>query len=296
MQLLVILIALILRRVWNPPSIYRTDLEQSDLARRLIKLWQLPGLNNRSVTFNYIVITLVAVLLFAYVYYQVDHGLFGLVGVAVQAALLFLLLGPQQTEYALRDYLPKWRAQDPEALQDFIQQHFGKTVEGDVWQLHFEFWKAWVNQWLARFFTPLFWYFLLGPLALFWLAFNRSLLLKPEESPLEQRQIKINHIVQTIEQALSWAPARVLAFTFLITGNFAKVIDDVGRGLLDWKLAEADLVAESAKEALSIRPWMQKIEERITQAERQLQALRRLLYRTVSVWIGIIAGFTIIFG
>lgn len=294
MQLLVVLFALLLRRLWNPPSIYT---RRSEVGLQLHSFWDWPGIKERSATFGYLILSITVILIFGVIYQQFAGWFFGLAGITIHVILLSLVLGPLETEEGLTDYLPKWRAQDQESLKHLLQEEYDVEVKGDPWDLHFQFWELWLTRWLERLFTPLFWYLLLGPLVLVWILLNRLLLTKvDDEGQTDPRRIKLNHTIETLQQALTWIPARLLAITFLLTGNFAKVVDDVGRGLINWQLPESELIAESAKEALTIQPWLQHAEERITQAERQLLALRRLLFRTISVWIGAIAIITILFG
>jgi AmpE protein len=92
------------------------------------------------------------------------------------------------------------------------------------------------------FFAVIFWYLLLGPMAA--LAYRLLALCAEhaEQPALRERAVQLRH-------AFDWLPARVLASSFALVGNFVAVSRALLHELLSWDISAAQLVIKAGRAA-----------------------------------------------
>lgn len=131
------------------------------------------------------------------------------------------------------------------------------------------------------FFVVIFWYVLLGPAA----ALGYRLLALAAEratSPLVvERAAQLRH-------ALEWLPARFMALSFALVGNFVAVTRAMLHDLLNWNLDNASFVTRAGCVASEVSAPLQGVDGAST-----LDVLWQLLVRAAIVWYAGIALWTL---
>ena len=166
---------------------------------------------------------------------------YGWLALPVHLLVLIYSLGRGDLQAALGPFRDAWRRGDAQAAYHVaerdlaLQQEEGgdllKQVQGHL------LWQAYQS-----FFAVIFWYLLLGPMAA--LAY-RLLALGAEhgEQPaLRERAVQLRH-------AFDWLPARILAASFALVGNFVAVNRALLHELLSWDISAAQLVIRAGRAA-----------------------------------------------
>jgi AmpE protein len=134
--------------------------------------------------------------------------------------------------------------------------------------------------WFIRFFVPVFWFMFFGlPGAFLWLfSFWFMLELKRDWS-------------DNLINALLWIPARLLALTFCLAGDFVASFKEVMKSLRNPELGADVLLADAARAALAknIPPAFDA-----SSALQQIDEQHALLLRAAIIWLVIIAAATIL--
>lgn len=151
------------------------------------------------------------------------------------------------------------QADDSQQLLQGVQSYM-------LWQAH------------QSFFTVIFWYFLLGPVAA--LAY-RLLALAAEHGTtpaLVERAAQLRH-------AFDWVPVRLLAASFALVGNFVAVSRLMLHELLNWNISAAQLITRIGCAASEVPSPVLGAE-----GVSSLDMLWELLIRAAIVWY---AGFAL---
>ena len=125
---------------------------------------------------------------------------------------------------------------------------------------------------LQDYFVPTFWYLLLGPLG----AVAYRLL----ELTRQQWGHTASHPAAILVHALEWIPARLLALSFALIGQFDSTLRTLRGMALEWELAAAELVARCARAA--------QLPESTEPGLGLLQDTRQLLVRAILTWAVVI--------
>lgn len=196
---------------------------------------------------------------------------YGWLALPVHLLVLIYSLGRGDVLAALGPFRDAWRRGDAQAAYHVAERDLGLQPEEGVALLpqvqgHL-LWQAYQS-----FFAVIFWYLLLGPMAA--LAY-RLLALSAEhaEQPaLRERAMQLRH-------AFDWLPARVLASSFALVGNFVAVSRALLHELLSWDISAMQLVAKAGRAAGEM-PAPVMGEEGV----ETLDQLWQLLIRAAVVW------------
>jgi AmpE protein len=202
---------------------------------------------------------------------------YGWLALPVHLLVLMFCLGRGDVLTALGPFRDAWRRDDAEAaylaaardlaVQADDRQQLLAQVQGYL------LWQAYQS-----FFAVIFWYALLGPMAI--LAY-RLLALCDEyarQPALHERALQLRH-------ALDWLPVRVLASSFALVGNFIAVSRALLHELLNWQISAAQLVAAAGRAAADTPETL--VDDDGLQT---LDALWQLLVRAALLWY---AGFAV---
>lgn len=127
------------------------------------------------------------------------------------------------------------------------------------------------------FFAVVFWYVLLGPVVALAYRLNALLVQHAVAPELRERAVQIQH-------GLDWFPARVLALTFGLVGDFVALNRSLLGRLLDWDVQAADLVVETARSAAEVSA--PSLDE---EGNANLDALWQLIVRSAVFWYVVFA-------
>ena len=244
--------------------------------RELHKLEASPGLGNKPWWVLFILIALPAAVLglLLVVLHPVAYGLLAL---PIHLLVVIYSLGRGDLLGGLGPFRDAWRRGDLQAAAHVAERDLRVTADSgeqllENVQRHL-LWQAYQS-----FFAVIFWYFLLGPVAV--LSY-RLLALAQEHSQnpaLVERAGQLRH-------AFDWLPVRLLAASFALVGNFAAVSRVMLHELLSWDISAAQLIDKAGCAAAEI-PVPQLGPEGVS----SLDTLWALLLRAAVLWY---AGFAV---
>lgn len=162
---------------------------------------------------------------------------------ALPAHLLVLIysLGRGDLLAALGPFRDAWRRGDSQAAYHVAERDLAlQPEEGEQLLQQVQGHLLW--QAYQSFFAVIFWYLLLGPLAA--LAY-RLLALSAEQAV----QPALRERAEQLRHAFDWLPARVLASSFALVGNFVAVSRALLHELLSWDISAAQLVTKAGRAA-----------------------------------------------
>ncbi|HEY9036597.1 MAG TPA: regulatory signaling modulator protein AmpE [Pseudomonadales bacterium] len=217
--------------------------------------------------------------------------LWGAVSLALSIALLLYGLGRGDLSEQVEEYLSSWQQADWQAAwhhaQSFVSQE-ALDETADPVQLHQYACRAIAYQGFERLFAVVFWFMVLGPAGA---VFYRFTSLQARESkggddPLDQQMLYL----------LEWLPARILAFTCALAGNFNTAMNAIELGWLDMTRSMADFLSTACAGALQWAPMVPPdmnddaaVEAFVSQGQQDVRALMTLLARCGMIWLALIA-------
>lgn len=237
MSFLVLLLALLVERF----SRWRLRLQQDIFWLRLLdRVEQDPDLagDPRRALLR---LVLLPVLVVGVLLALLSLPLYGWLALPLHLFVLIYSLGRGDVLTELKPFREAWRRGDSEAACLTAECDLAVEAEESLSLLRrvqgYLLWQAYQS-----FFAVIFWYALLGPVAA--LAY-RLLALTGEHTTLpvlRERSVRLRHL-------FDWLPARALALSFALVGNFAAVFRVLLRYLSDRGVPAAKLVIEAGRAA-----------------------------------------------
>ena len=164
----------------------------------------------------------------------------------------------------------------------------GEPLAAEEWdQLHKRMLTALGYQGFERFFAVFFWFILFGPAGalLYRLSVHNVVLVEHSEKDA----LRAGHWLW----ALEWIPARLLAISFALTGNFVGCVNKLQRVLLDTMMSSARAIQQTVLGALSLDDV--EVESDVVTL-REVGAMKQLLTRTLWLWLAALALFLLFTG
>jgi len=194
--------------------------------------------------------------------------------------VMLFALGRGDVLVALGPFRDAWRREDSQAAYHAAQRDLGIEAEesGELIQRvrgHLV-WQAYQG-----FFAVIFWYALLGPLPV--LAYRLLALIQEHGS-----QQDLKDLAGQLRHAFDWLPARALAGTFALVGQFEAVLNGLLERLLDWNATAHALLADSALAATNLQGAAEPADD------SGLDRLWLLLVRSAIGWYLLFALWTIL--
>jgi AmpE protein len=201
---------------------------------------------------------------------------YGLLALPVHLTVLVYSLGRGGVQAGLGPFRDACRRGDIEGAYLVAQRDLG--VEADnTDSLVLGVQQRFMWQAFEGFFSVVFWYVLLGPVVALGYRLNALVALHATRPELRERAAQIQH-------ALDWLPARALAVTFGLVGDFVALNQALLGRLLDWEVSAAQLVTDVARSASEICP--PSLDE---DGNAALDALWQLLVRSAVFWYVVFA-------
>lgn len=216
-------------------------------------------------------LVLLPVLLLGLVLLVLEPLAYGWLALPVHLLVLVYSLGRGDLQAVLGPFRDAWRRADGQAAFHVVERDLGLQPEDGTALLPqvqgYLLWQAYQS-----FFAVIFWYLLLGPMAA--LAYRLLALTaeQAEQPGLRERAGQLRH-------AFDWLPARVLASSFALVGNFVAVSRAMLHELLSWDISAAQVVSKSGRAAGEIAEPVYGEEGVAT-----LDQLWQLLIRAAVVW------------
>lgn len=167
--------------------------------------------------------------------------LYGWLTLPVHIFVLIYSLGRGDVLNELRPFREAWQRGDSEAACLVAERDLAVEAEESLSLLRrvqgYLLWQAYQS-----FFAVIFWYALLGPVAA--LAYRLTALTGEHTTlpALRERSVRLRHL-------FDWLPARALALSFALVGNFATVCRVLLRYLSSHEIPAAKLVIEAGRAA-----------------------------------------------
>ncbi|MEH6358197.1 MAG: regulatory signaling modulator protein AmpE [Pseudomonadales bacterium] len=206
--------------------------------------------------------------------------LFGFAGVLLQALILAYALGRVNLFDQLQRYLQTWRSGDIQSAYHQAQKDFNLDIEFEADSrnsLHGKVCQGLLYQWFEQVFVIVFWYLLAGPLAA---LFIRLLSLYEQREPAKTG-LQLLHM-------LEWLPARLLALTFAIAGNFTLCFKTWLKAIGSFEMSTAVVLFKSSLAAIGLNE-AQLGDSSAEQQAGHLDILQSLLVRSLVVWMMFVA-------
>lgn len=205
--------------------------------------------------------------------------LFGFLYWLVAFAVLALCLGRRDEMAAVQRFREHWvRREWQSAYVEGAQQSLITSADSAT-LMHEEATGVWLAAELRALFSPLFWFVLLGPLAA--LSYWLLRLTVKDESPAAL-------VAKRLLDLVDWAPARVLALTFALVGDFVGTYEQLKARLFDGQSA-ASVLSACAASALHWQALSGDDDELAEAGGHRFVELDSLLLRTQVTWVVILA-------
>jgi len=231
--------------------------------------------------------------LFYVLFFLIESMLYGAVSLLLQVVILLLVLGQKGFKENLENYLIAWKRGDFEAAA-FKQQ----TLSGvnarllrDPVMMQNEVSKALLYHNFNRFFVITFWFMVAGP-AMIIVVRVADLIAQHSSHQLRRVAVIVNAVIE-------WLPARILAFTFTLTGDFKRSISGCARYFVDVTSSTPVVLGEVASRTLDSFYLNYVVDSKMDQntlistGVNGISGIRGLLSRSMALWLGVCAIFVI---
>jgi AmpE protein len=194
----------------------------------------------------------------------------------VHLLMVLWSLGRGDTRRQLEPFRARWQRGDWEAAYLDAQHDLGVQAEDDasllaqvqgylLWRLH------------QGFFAVIFWYVLLGPLP----ALAYRLLALVEAQAGEER---LGELARRLRALLDWLPARALALSLALAGNFVDAYHVLRPRLTERRASAMQLVADVGRAAADIPAGSVGVET-LDELWRLLQRATLIWYCAIALWV-----------
>lgn len=223
--------------------------------------------------------------------------LFNLPALAFYTAMMFLCLGPRDLEQQVESLLDAWDRDEDEKLAREAQDLLGASPPEDHHSLQRALSEAVLIQANERIMGVLFWFMVLGPLGA--VIFRLNCHLKNMPGHRDEPDRPFDAAVARLHDILSYVPAHLTALGYALAGSFVDAFHhwrsaaEHWRG--DWRAAvEGTLVAGGLGAVQYQFEEERDIEIDKFAFDHHLRALLGLVWRTLIVWVVVVAVLTMI--
>lgn len=311
MTFLVILLALLINHYWQRDTAIFSDAWFVSLQRWLrVRVQALhPDQPEPGPLYPLLLLCLPPLLLIVLLLI-VDGMLLGSVTLFIHVGLLLALFDRVSLRSFTDTYLARWRAGDFEAAFLLLQERWGQLAldnGGDRDAVHEQFCRYIVSSSFERLFAVVFWYLVLGPAAA--LLYHLSVLYRLRG--VQDHDSEAGRLVLRLAYLLEWVPARLLALTFSLAGDFVaafarlrELLLDTDRSAVSLVLACALAAAGSAQRTLFVKESRlgDSVDTVLIESEeaggsahaalrsaQQAEDLLALLQRSQIIWVTLLA-------
>lgn len=224
----------------------------------------------------------------------VNDRVFGLLELVLGIAVLTYCLGPESFDELVNRYLRACEEKDVRQAQLIAGKILLEPVSNNIHHLSAQVTRAVFYEAEKRLFGVLFWFLLLGPAGA---LLYRMVVYLAEES-YTRNSAAASDPAQALHGVMDWAPSRLLALTFFVTGSY----DDAMHGWRKSFAASADLNTRNRMfvTLTGTAAMRHEVDDSVMQADSQeeydlqwLRVARVLVIRSLIVWVTIIALLTL---
>ena len=272
MNFLVLVLILALEKLCR----WRVHLQRDELLRRVLaRLERAPRLQGQA-ALQLVLVLGVPLLLVGVLLWSLAPLAYGWLLLPLHVALLLWSLGRGDPQHSLAPFRARWQRGDTQAAYLEAERDLGLQAEdapGLLRQVQgLLLWQAYEG-----FFAVIFWYALAGPLPA--LAYRLLALLGEHAEGEELRGYAVR-----LRHALDWLPARLLALSLALAGNFVSANRVLWPRLLDFPASAAQLVADAGRAASDTPPGEGGLET-LDELWSLLQRAGLIWYSALALWI-----------
>ncbi len=207
----------------------------------------------------------------------------GLIGIVIQVAVLLYVLGRDDFSLRFESYKECWKKEDYQGAYHCAQQFLNLQNQTDSqtpFQLHQSVRRAMVYVWFVRFFVFVFWFLALGIAGAFACLMSYWF----------YREYRLPWVKSLLE-ALEWLPARLMAFSFALAGDFTRSFSLALKFALDFSSDSKTVLMKTLESVEALDEEAFNCET----AKDSLEEVNKLMYRCAVLWL-LAVGVLTIFG
>ncbi len=250
MSFLVILLALLINHYWQRDKPILADDWFPPLQRRLRQRVQAmaPQQPEPGPLYPVLLLGLLPALVIVALL-LVQGALLGVVTLVLHIGLLLLMFEQQSLRRVSAAYLDRWRAGNYHAAFLLLQERWPALALDNATQrqaVHEQFCRYLIGSAVERLFAVVFWYLVLGPAA----AVLYHLTVLHRQYCASEQDTQAGRFIQRLIVILEWVPARLLALSFCLTGDFVAAFSRLRELWRDADLSAVELVLGCALAAV----------------------------------------------
>lgn len=220
-----------------------------------------------------------------------DNALFGLFELAFNIAVVFLCLGPKELDRQVDQYLDAIEVGDTQQRFNMAGRLTRETPAMELSNQVVQVCKALFVEANRRIYAILFWFILLGPVAVVLYRVLEQLL---HQNVLERSLIAIKHNIRFILGWIDWLPARITLFTYMVSGSFEEGQQAFKRG----SLGAVDTYEQNSELLQNVGYHSVSAHDEVLNDDQAMQRVRKsrgLILRSLVVWLLIVltVGFIV---
>ncbi|HLA74531.1 MAG TPA: regulatory signaling modulator protein AmpE [Gammaproteobacteria bacterium] len=229
--------------------------------------------------------------------YHVLNDLLGLLGFAFATLVLIFSLGPQNLDEQVQAYIDAREIGDTEAAHHIATDILHEQLPGSAFQLTRAVTESILVQANERVLAVLFWFAVLGPVGA--ILYRLSCILRNGTAKEQHPAGEFAQAATRLHATLDWVPARLAALGYAVSGSFVDAIGNwrgsAGKWAGNWEASSVGVLLASGMGALQLDvEHAEGATELDVQGEiNQIKSAQALIWRTLVVWILIIALMTL---
>ncbi len=274
MTFLAMVFGLLLNQFWEGVDGLRQD-DWFLSWRQRVASWSIPA------GLQLVVVVLLPCLLAYWILDILAPILFGLFWLAAAVFLLLYSMGRGDYAGKMADYRQHARSGDFQAV--FLEGEMLESPDGpdSTEDVHALAQGGLLYAGYQRWFAVLFYFLLLGPVGA--LAYRLLQLCRDSVAP---------ELVERCLHIVDWPPSRLLAATFVVTGNFVASVNAMLEGLADGQRGAGELLYDVGSRAVDLP--RSSAETFAVWAAQENEELSELLKRSAGAWLVLVSLYVIL--
>lgn len=243
-------------------------------------------------TAAFCLLTLILLAYFSLVYvifFLIADIFYGALSLLLQTFILLLVFGQKGFKRDLERYLIAWKRGDFEAAAINQQAICGESARllRDPITMQNDVSKMLLYHNFNRFFLIAFWFMVAGPAMV--------IVVRVVDLVSQGSSHQLRRASEKVKTIFEWLPARLLAMTFTLTGNFKRSITSCSKYFLDVTTDTSALLVEVASNTLDSFYFNNQVDTSMDQSRlirigvNGIGGIRSLLSRSMAFWLGVCA-------
>jgi AmpE protein len=202
-----------------------------------------------------------------------------LVEIIVDVFILLMAVVPTPLFSSMFNVTEKWQLDQVEDVPEILEELTDEPVDCEdnpLDQLRGMQNTVFIMAALRSWFVPIFWFFLVSPVA----ALLYRLIQLMVEFHVEKNE-EVNHILKQLLDWIEWPVARILGLCFIVSGKVGEVFSAWCEGVLSIKRPNSEFLSDQLNVALAIEPQDNESQLPVLQdrVSREVPAIKSLIIR-----------------